>query len=164
MGFQLFLFHWLRLISETPSASHVYCAPTSLTGWLNSKESACNAKHPGSIPGSGRSPRGNGNPLQYSCLENSTDRGAWQATVHGFIESYRTEWLNTITNNTFLKVSLSVSPKIRWFKISAYKFSKCLQIHNHLPSSQRPPLSQGKYILLFINFIEKEIKKSKDLA
>ena len=37
-----------------------------------------------SIPGSGRSPgEGNGNPLQYSCLENSTDRGAWQATVHG---------------------------------------------------------------------------------
>ena len=38
----------------------------------------------GSIPGSGRSPGGgNGNPLQYSCLENSMDRGAWQATVHG---------------------------------------------------------------------------------
>ena len=36
------------------------------------------------IPGSGRSPAaGNGNPLQYSCLENSTDRGAWRATVHG---------------------------------------------------------------------------------
>ena len=38
----------------------------------------------GSIPGLGRSPgEGNGNPLQYSCLENSMDRGAWQATVHG---------------------------------------------------------------------------------
>ena len=38
----------------------------------------------GSIPESGRSPGvGNGNPLQYSCLENSMDRGAWQATVHG---------------------------------------------------------------------------------
>ena len=37
------------------------------------------------IPGSGRSPGGgNGSPLQYSCLENSTNRGAWQATVHGF--------------------------------------------------------------------------------
>ena len=36
------------------------------------------------IPGSGRSPgEGNGNPLQYSCLENSMDRGAWRATVHG---------------------------------------------------------------------------------
>ena len=39
----------------------------------------------GSIPGSGRSPgEGNGNPLQYSCLENPMDRGAWQATVHVF--------------------------------------------------------------------------------
>ena len=48
------------------------------------KESACNAGDPGLIPGSGRSPgEGNGNPLQYSCLENPMDRGAWQATVHG---------------------------------------------------------------------------------
>ena len=48
------------------------------------KESACNAGDLGSIPGSGRSPgEGNGNPLQYSCLENPRDRGAWQATVHG---------------------------------------------------------------------------------
>ena len=47
-------------------------------------ESDCNAGDPGSIPGSGRSPReGNGNPLQDSCLENSMDRGAWWATVHG---------------------------------------------------------------------------------
>ena len=42
----------------------------------------------GSIPGSGRSPgEGNGNPLQYSCLENATDRGAWQATVHRVTKS-----------------------------------------------------------------------------
>ena len=48
------------------------------------KESACNAGDPGLIPGSGRSPgEGNGNPLQYSCLGNAMDRGAWRATVHG---------------------------------------------------------------------------------
>ena len=48
-----------------------------------SKESACNAGEPGSIPGSGRTPgEGNGNLLQYSCLENPMDRGAWRATVH----------------------------------------------------------------------------------
>ena len=48
------------------------------------KESACNAGDPGSIPGSERSPaEGNGNPLQYSCLENPMDGGAWQATIHG---------------------------------------------------------------------------------
>ena len=53
-----------------------------------SKESACNARDPGSIPGWGRSPgEGNGHPHQYSCLENSMDRGAWWATVHGIVES-----------------------------------------------------------------------------
>ena len=52
------------------------------------KESACNAGDLGSIPGSGRSPgEGNGNPLQYSCLENPMDRGAWWATVHGVTKS-----------------------------------------------------------------------------
>ena len=51
--------------------------------WWLSKESACNAGDPGSIPRSGRSPgEGNGNPLQDSCLENSMDRGAWRAIVH----------------------------------------------------------------------------------
>ena len=53
-------------------------------GGSDGKESACNAGDPGSIPGLGRSPgEGNNNTLQYSCLENSMERGAWQATVHG---------------------------------------------------------------------------------
>ena len=53
-------------------------------GGSDSKESACDAGEPGSIPGSARSPgEGNGNPLQYSCLENPMDRGAWRAAVHG---------------------------------------------------------------------------------
>ena len=47
-------------------------------GSSDSKASACNARDLGLIPGSGRSPgEGNGNPLQYSCLENPMDRGAW---------------------------------------------------------------------------------------
>ena len=51
-------------------------------------ESACNAGDIGSVPGLGRSPGvGNGNPLQYSCLENPKDRGAWRATVHGVAKS-----------------------------------------------------------------------------
>ena len=46
--------------------------------------SAGDTRNLGSVPGLGRSPGGgNGNPLQYSCLENSMDRGAWRATVHG---------------------------------------------------------------------------------
>ena len=52
------------------------------------KASAWNAGDPGSISGLGRSPEGNGNPLQYSCLENSMDRGAWKATVHGVAKSW----------------------------------------------------------------------------
>ena len=55
------------------------CSPGGSVG----KESACNALDLGLIPGSGISPEeGNGNLLQYSCLENPMDRGAWQATVH----------------------------------------------------------------------------------
>ena len=58
------------------------------------KESICNVGEPGSIPGLGRSPgEGNDSPLQYSCLENSMDRGVWQAKAHGITESDMTEWL-----------------------------------------------------------------------
>ena len=51
------------------------------------KVSAYNGGDPGSIPGSGRSPGGNGNPFQYSCLENPMDRGVWWAVVHGVAKS-----------------------------------------------------------------------------
>ena len=63
--------------------------------WLSGKESTCNAGDSGdagSVPGLGRSPgEGNGTPLQYSCLGNPMDRGAWRATVHGV-----TKMLDTI--------------------------------------------------------------------
>ena len=53
------------------------------------KESTCNAGDPCLIPGLGRSPgEGKGNPLQYSCLGNPMDRGAWWATVHGVVKSW----------------------------------------------------------------------------
>ena len=56
--------------------------------WLSGKKSSCNAGDMGSIPGLGRSPgEGNGNPLQYSCLENPMERGAWGITVHGVAKS-----------------------------------------------------------------------------
>ena len=57
-------------------------------GGSDSKKSACNTRDLDSISGSGRSPgEGNGYPLQHSCLENSTDQGAWQTAVHGVSES-----------------------------------------------------------------------------
>ena len=61
------------------------------------KESACSAGDPDLIPGLGRSRReGNGNSLQYSCLDNSMDRGTWQATVHGVLKEVNiTEQLST---------------------------------------------------------------------
>ena len=58
-----------------------------LPWWLSGKESAYNGGDTDSIPGSGRSPKErNGNPLQYSCLGNPMDRGAWWAIVHGVTE------------------------------------------------------------------------------
>ena len=55
----------------------------------NPPDNAGDARGLGLIPGSGRSPgEGNGNPLQYSCLENPMDRGAWWATVHGVTKSW----------------------------------------------------------------------------
>ena len=70
----------------------LYSPYAGLPQWLSSKESICNAGDAvdsGSIPGLGRSPgEGNGNPLQYSCLENPTDRGAWWATVQGVMKSW----------------------------------------------------------------------------
>ena len=58
-------------------------------GGSDGKESACNMGDPSLIPGSGTSPgKGNGNPVQYSCLENPMDGGAWRATVHGVTQSW----------------------------------------------------------------------------
>ena len=70
--------------------------PTANTGDLREE---------GSIPGSGRSPGGErDNPLQYSCLENSTDRGVWWATVHGATESQTwLKWLSTAQRNQVIK-------------------------------------------------------------
>ena len=68
------------------------CIHTWASPGLRGKESACNTGDIGDsnlIPGSGRSPgAGNGNPLQYSCLENPMDRGAWQAILHRVAKSW----------------------------------------------------------------------------
>ena len=64
-------------------------------GVSDSKESACHVGDLGLVAGLGRSPgEGKGHPLQYSCLENPMDRGAWQATVHGVIKWDTTERLS----------------------------------------------------------------------
>ena len=66
----------------------------------NPPASAEDARDPGWIPGWGRSPgEGNGNTLQYPCLENSMDRGAWQATIHGVAKSQTRLIIHTHTHN-----------------------------------------------------------------
>ena len=87
-------FQYYFLVSETPHGDshfslnlvlHTKGFPHSSVG----KESACNAGDLGLIPGSGRFPgEGNGNPLQYSWLENPMDREAWRAIVHGVVKSW----------------------------------------------------------------------------
>ena len=72
-------------------------------GGSDGKASACKAGDSGSIPGSGRSPgEGNGNPLQYSCLENSMHGGAWWAPVHGATKS-QTRLSDFIFKNNLIK-------------------------------------------------------------
>ena len=88
---------------------------TVVIGGSEVKVCACNVGDLGSIPGLGRSPgEGNGNPLQYSCLENPMDGGAWWATVHGVAKS-RTRLSDFTSHNcctyccAFLLWELSVS-------------------------------------------------------
>ena len=79
--------------SSLTHAGYLKLYELTFTGGSEVKASACNAGDLGSIPGLGRSPgEGNGNPLQYSCLKNPMDGGAWRAAVHGVtIESATTE-------------------------------------------------------------------------
>ena len=65
---------------------------------------AGDTRDPGLMPGSGRSSGGgNGKPLQYSCLENSLDRGAWRATVHGVAKNWT--WLSTAHSTAYADVA-----------------------------------------------------------
>ena len=80
--------NWCEVISHCSFDLHFSYNEWGFPGGLEVKVSACNAGDLGSIPGSGRSPgEGNGNPLQYSCLENPMDGRVWWATVHGVAKS-----------------------------------------------------------------------------
>ena len=85
------------------------CHPLGFPSSTGGKASACNAGDLGSIPGPGRSPgEGNGNPLQYPCLENPMHRRAWWATIHGVVELDMTERLthSSAVHQVFLVLSL----------------------------------------------------------
>ena len=76
------------IASSNLNLANVYQGNQGFPGGSDCKKSAWNAEDLGLIPGLGRSPGGgHGNPLQYSCLENPMDRGAWRATVQGTAKS-----------------------------------------------------------------------------
>ena len=89
-------------------------------GGSDGKESACNARGPGSIPGSRRSPEErSGYPLQYSCLWNSMDREAWRVTVHGVTQSmtecHREQ--NWVTNTHFSPLTSGLNTSNTFYEI-----------------------------------------------
>ena len=88
------------------------------SGGSDGKESVCNAGEPGSIPGWGRCPGGgNGNPLQFSCLENSMDRGTWWAIDHGVTKSWT--WLS---NQRFLREHIFQGRRGERMKLTEYQW------------------------------------------
>ena len=105
---QKWLSNWIDW-TESPNRSETWASQVALVV-KNLLANAGNIRDLGSIPGSGRSPGGgHGNPLQYSCLENLMDRGAWQATVHKVAQS-----------QTLLK----------WLSIHAQKWNLLMAIEN----------------------------------
>ena len=94
-------------------------------------------KNLGSIPGSGRYPReGNGYPLQYSCLENSTDRGAWRATVHGVA--------NTLSTTEWVRDSISLDSRVNLLCVKcSTHISLSLAIKKSLIQKKSDPECRG---------------------
>ena len=94
----------------------------------NSKESACNAGDPGSTAGLGRaSGEGYGNPLQYSCLENPTERGAWQATQSVGLQRVEHDWVSSFSNHICLYVSKSTPTKEISNDVMVYSMNECVE-------------------------------------
>ena len=107
-----------------------YSVDIGLPWWLSGKEPSYQCKkhkRHSLIPGLGRSfGRGHGNPLQYSCLENPMDRGAWRATVHGVTSQAR---LSDYTTNVVKSHSKSAHPSknTRWCPKFSFGILNCLR-------------------------------------
>ena len=118
----IFRGHWPALLMS-PRASQVALVVK------NPPANAGDKRDTGSIPGFGRCPgEGHGNPLQYSCLENPMDRGAWRATAHRIKKSWtRLKQLSMCTSFCRKNIKLSQS------------FLPCLSVADNTPSSFVPP-------------------------
>ena len=143
----------LSLQHHAQSASFiVYCLtpycrslplPKGFPGGSKAKESASNAGDLGSVPGLGRSPgEGNVNLLQYSCLENSTDRGAWQATAHAVTKS-QTRLYQPLPKRTFCSYCL--------FSKNFLNVSDWKEINIAFPSVVIQRKLSKTYFLLFLS-------------
>ena len=125
-------------------------AEAGLLEWLSGKEFACNAGDMGSIPGLGRpSGEGNGNSLQYSCLGNPMDRGAWWATVHGVAKCQtRQKQLSMRTRSPSHK-PWTRSPRLAWGWV-------CFQMQGKAPWWIRRKVSELTQIeFWFLNLLVK---------
>ena len=102
--------HWIHRLATTALGS-------GLPRWISGETSSCNAEDTGdrgSVSGSGRSPGGgHGNPLQYCCLENPMERGAWRAMVHRVLKSQT--WLKLLSRHT------PWDPPARWVWVGSQK-------------------------------------------
>ena len=106
LAFIVKLVWWCWILLTFACLFDFFIISESFPGGSDGKESTCNAEDLGSISGSGRSPgEGNGNPLQYSCLGNPMDRGAWWAIVHEVTKS-QTQLTNTSTFHIWTRVLL----------------------------------------------------------
>ena len=132
-------------------------------GGSDGKESACNAGDQGLIPGSGRSPgEGNGNPLQYSCLENSMDRGAWRAKSHKELDT--TEWLTHTHTDIHPRSPSSKSPAAAAAKS---RQSNSVRAHRRQPTRLRRPWdSPGKNTGVGCHFLFQfmKVKRESEVA
>ena len=114
-------------------------------GGSDGKESACNVEDPGLISELGRSPgEGNSNMLQYSCLENSMDRGDWWATVHGVTDSWiGHDWATNTFMGPWDSVWLPQTPWGSGFITFGQRWESCLLWYHPIREGRASSLPPG---------------------